>query len=45
MQEDVTIHVETGCGICGSKERHTHPYDEWKAALDAAAKAAWIRRP
>jgi hypothetical protein len=33
---DVPIHVKTGCGICGSTEHHTHPYDEWKAALDAA---------
>lgn len=35
-ESEVPIHAKTGCGICGSTEKHTHPYTEWKAALDAA---------
>ena len=45
MASEVPIHVKTGCGICGSTERHTHPYDEWKAALDATAKQREADRP
>lgn len=43
-EQDVTINIKSGCGICGSTDKHTHPYPEWKAALEAAVER-WKENP
>jgi hypothetical protein len=31
---EVKVHISAGCGLCGRKDAHTHPYSEWKDFID-----------
>ncbi|MGL5910192.1 MAG: hypothetical protein ACRCZP_09335 [Phycicoccus sp.] len=42
---DVQVeHRKDGCGICGSRDKHTHRQDEWRAAVDKAGETLTRKR-